>query len=1624
MKMKLTTHWILALLSIAFCGLTSLAGNDGIEGSDDDGEDCVNGEWVKNACVSFKFKTGPMRNHVKAPSGIIGVTSDFPSPTHSTPQALRVVTGLYGIQRIVDNEVDVLNKHGSKVTFSFPEESAVATPVDEDSTWHASLKMVDANGNLNATNAVTYDLYTFKGLERVRFCADTNSPNYLRMIDLRTTEGQVYLADEFGMSYIYDEEGVIRQVMAPTRLLDFVVTDPYKYEVRYYEPQDVSMGTNGLYEVIGNADPFEFWTVENPDTTNAYNRLNISRTVGGTERTFAFTYIDALKMWSSTQDGGETLQQTTLEWDASNVNGVRTSAWLAEGEAPVAKWTKRLVNHSWGRAVMEKEDHISATNSQITTYAYYTNATEIGRFKKPASEQHGDGAWDVYDYDSQGRKTLQISSWKDVAMTTNPAVSKAIYFDYVPHEISDLLLESEERPRTVTEKIEGIVTKKTFHTYKTNSLGAQVHLTEQCISQSASYGDAANLRTIKTYYPPYEGSSFQDRLNQGRLKTVEFPDGRLTSYEYALGDVTMNYTDPAASSFAVNTNGFAWRVSVIHGTTNNPAGIAGKTTKEVPIKDKYNNLVLQQTFVYTGSDYERIDWTARQFDVYGHALETWYSDGTQESGYWGTGCCGKDNGTDRQGVETAYTYDLNKRLISATKITASNTFGVAETYTYDARGRRLSTVRSASGVTALTNSVSLDMLGRKLQRGGENGTITQWSYNDAARIITETLPGGATRITAKYADGKTKSVTGTAVVHEHVDFGVNSDGTQWAKKYTGSNGTSSPMWEKTTTDLPGKTVRIEKPGFGGILLTTKHTNNTKGQLVRTEQWVGDDLEDAQIMEYDSLGNLTRQGKDIDGNDSLTLASMDRITDSIRSYVKENADWYDERIQIIYPKDNSSEALTNSIYKTRLTGLDDCVEQTFLSALSGQTGMSAPQVVSEMLSTDRFSNETVQRRFIDRDTKTSVQITDIPTSTQDVVQVSVNGLLQSATSAQSVVTEYSYDALERRIGTTDPRTGTAVLHYNDKNQIDYAEDAATNRTTFTYDSDTGRKSAETNALGETTLYTYNARGLVTAVGGSSQYPIEYGYDDWGRMIDLYTLRGATNGWDRTQWLFDEATGLVTNKLYDDGNGPSYTYTPDGKLASRTWTRDITTTYSYDSIGQLTNAVYSDGTPSVSIAYNRLGQKTQVIDASGTNTFAYSGLMQLTNETQLATFALSRTYDNLGRPTGYNVDEASSLVAYSYDELGRFSSVSSSMSSVGTEPVESVFDYSYLEDSNLISGYTNNHGLAISYDFEDNRNAKTTVLNEFGTDLVSSFDYTYDEFMRRTERIDTRGADTPVCATNAFGYNARSELTSANMGTDDFNYAYDSIGNRRSATEGTKSSSYVANELNQYCSISGSEDSVPFVANPTYDNDGNLTNDSVNAYTWNGENRLISVEPLSPTNGAEKVEFAYDYRGRRISKDTSQLITNNWELITETKFLYDGWNLISETVNSATNNTSTNLYVWGLDLSQSLQGAGGVGGLLFVTECSVGSVSQFFPAFDANGNVTDYVSTNGVRVAHYEYDPYGGLISSSGSMADNFAFRFSTKYFDSMPIRFIHHRPLFCVKFVIFYHQIHHGWYSGG
>ncbi len=179
--------------------------------------------------------------------------------------------------------------------------------------------------------------------------------------------------------------------------------------------------------------------------------------------------------------------------------------------------------------------------------------------------------------------------------------------------------------------------------------------------------------------------------------------------------------------------------------------------------------------------------------------------------------------------------------------------------------------------------------------------------------------------------------------------------------------------------------------------------------------------------------------------------------------------------------------------------------------------------------------------------------------------------------------------------------------------------------------------------------------------------------------------------------------------------------------------------------------------------------------------------------------------------------------------------------------------------------------------------------------------------------------------------------------------------------------------------------------SFDADGNLTNDGVWAYTWDAENRLLSMISLSsvPSSGRKSLKFGYDFQGRRVSKVVSNWTGSAWSLGFERRFLYDDWNLITELTSA---NGTVRQYMWGTDMSGTRQGAGGVGGLVKVFDV-IANV-QYFPAFDGNGNVAALArSDTGTVDAEYEYGPFGELLRSNGAMATNNPIRFSTKYQDA-------------------------------
>ena len=180
--------------------------------------------------------------------------------------------------------------------------------------------------------------------------------------------------------------------------------------------------------------------------------------------------------------------------------------------------------------------------------------------------------------------------------------------------------------------------------------------------------------------------------------------------------------------------------------------------------------------------------------------------------------------------------------------------------------------------------------------------------------------------------------------------------------------------------------------------------------------------------------------------------------------------------------------------------------------------------------------------------------------------------------------------------------------------------------------------------------------------------------------------------------------------------------------------------------------------------------------------------------------------------------------------------------------------------------------------------------------------------------------------------------------------------------------------------------------TYDADGNLLTDGRWAYTWDAENQLISIASLSgaPLGSQRQLTFAYDYQGRRVQKTVYTWSGTSWVVSgTAMNYAYDGWNCIAVLSPSSSLMES---FTWGSDLSGSMQGAGGVGGLVEISSCGT-ATTNCFVAFDGNGNVSALVNAaDGTTVANYEYGPFGELIRATGPMAKVNPFRFSTKYDD--------------------------------
>jgi YD repeat-containing protein len=390
-----------------------------------------------------------------------------------------------------------------------------------------------------------------------------------------------------------------------------------------------------------------------------------------------------------------------------------------------------------------------------TTYTFFEDPNEI-RWHKIKSISYADGSWIKYDYDNDGNFALILRPWKDLTLeSATEDNSRATRYTY---SNSDGIITSftPKFVSTMTEKNASIVVGTTTY----GRTGTSINGNPAVVETQRVYSSVSNNQVTVT--TTYHSSATEYLAN--RLVSVELPDGRKDTSTYEKGDYLAN-ADPSLSQFTVEPNGLAERDTVTYGTSTFPDGIAFKTNKKTTVRDQSGNQVLEETYVFNGTGYERVGWTVCTYDGRGHVTQTIRHNGQVSSAVWNGDR--QASGIAESGFETTYTYDALGRIKDSTKkgIAAGGGFpaqpDIVTTTIYDAEGH-LTRETVSSGGPSLNKFNAYDLAGRIKTSTDEAGLVTTYTYSTGGRTQTVTRPGGATEISDRYLDGQTKSVTGTA----------------------------------------------------------------------------------------------------------------------------------------------------------------------------------------------------------------------------------------------------------------------------------------------------------------------------------------------------------------------------------------------------------------------------------------------------------------------------------------------------------------------------------------------------------------------------------------------------------------------------------------------------------------------------------------------------------------------------------------------------------------------------------------------------------------------------------------------------------------------------------------------
>lgn len=816
-----------------------------------------------------------------------------------------------------------------------------------------------------------------------------------------------------------------------------------------------------------------------------------------------------------------------------------------------------------------------------------------------------------------------------------------------------------------------------------------------------------------------------------------------------------------------------------------------------------------------------------------------------------------------------YHYEDLNFLGLLTGITDENGIRYA-TWTYDSNGKGLSSehangFESSSSNTArttVTNSKGLSITyqrpwasasgeykaGRipKVANVNKNGNQTKSNYNpynlgfkkditapnNLKVINTENYYYTPEYITKTEFKNNNSGLIEKTVYFNHVSYNIPSESTTLGNKVSKVTNNlysidltfddSMRTTSKTITDLTNHTVPY---ATNGRTRTVSYSHGANG-LVKAIDGARTDVNDFTFIDYDGFGNVTQIKNALCHN----LTSIDDYD----STLTENANC--QKIQFgNYNADHQPQLMID------VNGINTVLTYDLRNRLKTSSVQYATGTLTTTYDYDgvgQLDKVTLpDGSWLDYDFNGARYLTKVTNSigetiefTHDTEGMITNRVIKSATgvitnqfnqvwtidnklekfiSGEGFETSYAYDVMDQVSSVTDHLTNIVSFERDLYSQITKEIDPLLGEVSRTYDQ-SGNVTSVTDQRGNTTTYTVDGFGQTIRLDSP-----DTGIEDY----------------------YQDSAGNITQKV----------------------TPLVTINYTFDILNRLETITYPDTTLNTTFTYdvgtNAKGKMSSVVYKHGSINLTYDGFGSLKDKTSLINGVLNTTTynrDMYGRLDSM-VYPSGMITNYTYDGLGRLDKITMQTSSGATE-VTIVENIEYLPFGGIKS-YDYGNGTSFSADFNLDY-AVTNVSHSNGSTDLFSEDYGY----RKLHQIDSITDNLNVLNNQAFTYDAKDQLVGANGVYGDYDYSYDSVGNRLSKTVdllNVESYSIDATS-NQLLDVTKGLDSRTF----GYDNIGNVTTDTdfdgtVSLLDFSDNNRLTKA-----TVAGVDFEYGYNPFGQRI------------------------------------------------------------------------------------------------------------------------------------------------------------------